>query len=234
MKILPLSLVFLSATAFGSSLTATITDSDSQTWNNGTWTMVIYSPNGTPTVNGVPLTAAQRSLSGTLSSSGVLSATVTDTSTIAPSGALWTFTICPNATSGCFTANLGVTGTSPDLSSTLSALAKGPRYPAGPAAYGYLDVEVVTTPAPGGTYYNVTNQVQRIWNGSAWANSGGGGGTGTVTSVSVTPANGVSGTVATPNTTPAITLTVGPTPISGALADYVFTAGTGTTVTDIT
>src|SRR5262245_20759736 len=38
---------------------------------------------------------------------------------------------------------------------------------------------------------------------------GGGGGSGTVTSVSVTTANGVSGTVATPTTTPAITLTLG-------------------------
>jgi hypothetical protein len=37
----------------------------------------------------------------------------------------------------------------------------------------------------------------------------GGGGSGTVTSVSVTSANGVSGSVATPTTTPAITLTLG-------------------------
>lgn len=37
---------------------------------------------------------------------------------------------------------------------------------------------------------------------------GGGGGSGTVTSVSVVTANGVSGTVANPTTTPAITLTV--------------------------
>ncbi len=38
---------------------------------------------------------------------------------------------------------------------------------------------------------------------------GGGGGSGTVTSVSVTTANGVSGTVANPTTTPAITLSLG-------------------------
>jgi len=52
---------------------------------------------------------------------------------------------------------------------------------------------------------------------------GGGGGSGTVTSVSVTTANGVSGSVATPTTTPAITLTLGaitPTSIvaSGAIS----------------
>jgi|GEM_PF-6373157 len=42
-----------------------------------------------------------------------------------------------------------------------------------------------------------------------WAACGGGGGIGTVTSVSVTSAGGVSGTVATATTTPAITLTLG-------------------------
>lgn len=45
-------------------------------------------------------------------------------------------------------------------------------------------------------------------------------GTGTVTSVSVTTANGVSGTVATSTTTPAITLTLGAiTPTTGAFSD---------------
>ena len=46
------------------------------------------------------------------------------------------------------------------------------------------------------------------YNGSAWVNSSESG-LGTVTSVSVTTANGVSGTVATATTTPAITLTLG-------------------------
>lgn len=47
------------------------------------------------------------------------------------------------------------------------------------------------------------------YNGSTWASVGGGGGSGTVTSVSVVTANGVSGTVATATTTPAITVTLG-------------------------
>lgn len=52
-------------------------------------------------------------------------------------------------------------------------------------------------------------------------------GTGSVTSVSVTTANGVSGVVATPTTTPAITLTLGaitPTTVNG----ITLTTGTGT------
>jgi hypothetical protein len=54
--------------------------------------------------------------------------------------------------------------------------------------------------------------------GIKWITGGGGGGSGTVTSVSVVTANGVSGSVATDTTTPAITLTLGaitPTTVNG-------------------
>lgn len=54
------------------------------------------------------------------------------------------------------------------------------------------------------------------------AGSGGGGGTGSVTTVSVTTANGVSGSVANPTTTPAITLALGAiTPSSVAASGAV-------------
>jgi hypothetical protein len=57
---------------------------------------------------------------------------------------------------------------------------------------------------------------------STWG--GGGGGSGTVTSVSVTTANGVSGSVATPTTTPAITLTLGAITPSSVNASGTITA----------
>lgn len=62
-----------------------------------------------------------------------------------------------------------------------------------------------------------------LWTGSAWTQVfGGGSGSGTVTSVSVTTANGVSGSVANPTTTPAITLTLGAiTPSSVAASGTV-------------
>jgi hypothetical protein len=64
----------------------------------------------------------------------------------------------------------------------------------------------------------------------------GGGGSGTVTSVSVTTANGVSGSVATATTTPAITLTLGAiTPSSvSATGASTFTAASGNTLTNPT
>lgn len=64
------------------------------------------------------------------------------------------------------------------------------------------------------------------------AGGGGGGGSGTVTSVSVVSANGVSGTVATATTTPAITLTLGaitPTSVNG-----VVISGSGTPTLAVT
>lgn len=61
---------------------------------------------------------------------------------------------------------------------------------------------------------------------------------GTVTSVSVTTANGVSGSVATATSTPAITITLGaitPTSVAatGALSGTTLTVGSGTTTSDV-
>ncbi len=62
----------------------------------------------------------------------------------------------------------------------------------------------------GSIRYVEFNETLYTYDGSVWAAvAGGGGGSGTVTSVSVVTAHGVSGTVATATTTPAITLTLG-------------------------
>lgn len=86
------------------------------------------------------------------------------------------------------------------------------------ALYGLSDV-LIASPTNGQvlTYDSATG----LWKNAA--GGGGGGGSGTVTSVSVTTANGVSGSVANSTTTPAITLTLGaitPTTIvaSGAIS----------------
>jgi hypothetical protein len=69
---------------------------------------------------------------------------------------------------------------------------------------------------------------------------GGGGGSGTVTSVSVATANGVSGSVANPTTTPSITITLGaitPTSVNGltlAAQSNGFTIAGGTTPATLT
>jgi len=166
-----------------SSLTATITDSDTQTWNNGSWTATLVNPvpQIPPSINGTPLTSAQQHLSGSMSSSGVITGTFSDNNYIVPAGTTWQFTICPNASVACSTGSTTVTGVSPNLSATLSAFVTAPRFPASSNAYGYRDAEVSPTPLPGGTYYNTGSlAVWRQWNGSAWTSVGGGGGGGTI------------------------------------------------------
>ena len=72
-------------------------------------------------------------------------------------------------------------------------------------ALGFMPIDVATKGVAGGVAsLDGSGKVP-----SSQLPSGGGGGSGTVTSVSVVTANGVSGTVATSTTTPAITLTLG-------------------------
>lgn len=69
------------------------------------------------------------------------------------------------------------------------------------------------TPLEGMQVSNVTSNTLDYYDGTSWVQFSAGGG-GTVTSVSVVSANGLAGTVATPTTTPAITLS---TTITGIL-----------------
>ncbi|MDB5222479.1 MAG: hypothetical protein JWN83_1146 [Chitinophagaceae bacterium] len=79
--------------------------------------------------------------------------------------------------------------------------------------------DAISSPATGLVIYNISTNLLNFYNGSSWQISGGGTG---VSSVSVTTANGVSGTVANATTTPAITLTLGAiTPTSVAASGTV-------------
>lgn len=162
-----LAILLFSGTAFAgtSAVTATITDSDSQTWNSGKWTATLNSPNGPPTISGVRVTATF--FSGSLSSSGVLTQTMTDTSTLDQSGATWCFVITPNASATAGGTCLAVTGATPNLSTALSASVKAPRFAPGLSAYGYLDAEI-TNSVLGSSYYNVTTPCYRQFSQSGW------------------------------------------------------------------
>lgn len=162
------------ASAQSTSVTATITDHpDGQTWNNGTVTAT-FIPG--PVQSFVwPGGAIPNQVSAVMNGSGTFTMSLPDNSTITPIGSTWNFSICPNASTHCVSAQIAVTGGSEDLSSQLSAVAASPRFPAGSSSYGYLDVEIFPIPLQGGVYWNVTNLVQRIWTGTEWVNQGGGG-----------------------------------------------------------
>lgn len=176
--------VFLTAACFAqtTAVTATLTDSDSQTWNNGSYVITFVPAYGVPgpyTWNGGH--DFTRQFRGSLNGSGVLSVSIPDSSYINPSGSKWEFTLCPYASFSCSQITIPVTGASVDLSATLSAALTAPRFGAGPNAYGYLDIEVGTPAAPllpGAQYFNVVSLTERCWNTSIWQNCGGGGGGG--------------------------------------------------------
>src|SRR5271168_2094460 len=122
-------------------ISGTITDSDAQSWNNGTFSAYLYSPNGIPSYLGTLVPTA--TFNGTLSGAGALisSGQFYNTNTITPSGAMYTVTVCSNTSAPCSTFNIPTTSGTQVISS-INSLIAAPRFPASPTAYGYLDAEV--------------------------------------------------------------------------------------------
>jgi len=176
-----LSLLAFGATAQTTNLTIQVTDTGSQSWNNGTWSVVLVSPPGAipfgPPFNNIGTTTPvpNQTQSGSLSATGSATMTLTQNTGITPTNSQWRFTVCSQATSPCFTQFVTVTATTTATITPPVILVQ-----AGPNAVAYADSEVVA--GVGGTYYNVTLIQQRICQVvtgatcTTWANIGGGGG----------------------------------------------------------
>jgi hypothetical protein len=116
MRKLLLLLVLLSlfyaprASAQATNLSGTVTDTASQTWNNGTYNFqFVPGNNATPSVwTGGPLTLA---FNGALDASGNYSLSIPSNNAITPVGSYWRLTVC-SATVGpvCSTINVTTTG----------------------------------------------------------------------------------------------------------------------------
>src|ERR1700677_3626085 len=175
-KILALLLLFVGTLAFAqtSNLTATVTDSDTQTWNNGTYTISFVPPSGYTgsiyTFNGSPWTPPTP-ITGALSGSGVFTYNgLPRNDYILPVGSHWQFTFQPMASFGPSSTQLFVNNGTMNIGSSLVLV--GPRFPAGNLyglAYGYLDVEIKPAAGIGQFYWDGTLDCQRIWNGTEWA-----------------------------------------------------------------
>lgn len=169
-------LFFFAACGFSQTVavTATVIDNDSQTWNNGNWVAIMFSPNGPPTIHSVPLTSAQQFARGNMSSSGVLTASLIGNDVTDQGGDYWQFTVCPNAAvTACNNVNVMITGTSIDISTAIHAGISSPRFMAGDGAFGYTIDELSPTPTPGAWYYNVNLGAVCQLNLAGWVCSSG-------------------------------------------------------------
>jgi hypothetical protein len=184
-------ILMLSAVVCGAqttAVTATITDSDTTVWINAGWNIQFVPAPNYPnlnqyTINGVSLISntynSYLNQTGTASGAGVITVTLLDNNQISPRGSTWRFIVQSqtSAPATSYTPTL-VTGASESLTTYLSSNSIAPRFPAASAntAFGYADVEVTPTPQPGGMYYNVVSNANRIWNGASWSAASGGAG----------------------------------------------------------
>src|SRR5579859_2538287 len=164
--ILLASLLLLSSLCLGQSTTVTLqaTDTpDNQQWFNGSWTAILLPPAGAgnntqyllPNGNPVP----NISQKGTLNGTGGATLTLTPNTAITPTGTQWTISVCPQASSPCFSqivfifgATQTVTITPPSIRINISnSIAQ---------VLGYADGEINT--GIGQFYYNLTSNVIRV------------------------------------------------------------------------
>ena len=156
-------------------LSATVTDSDSQAWANGTYVLTfVYNPAG-----GVPVVAGQAftlTFSGTLDGTGSFSQVVTSTTGTTPAtnppASGWSLKVCPQmANTPCYsTTPLAVTGASQSITTQINAVIVAPRIAVNSLAGAYNDTEV---PGVGGSqYFRVTDNTFRCFT-TAWGSCGG-------------------------------------------------------------
>lgn len=178
--LIALILESLTLCAQNTNVTATIVDSTSQPWNNGSYS-ITFVPN--PSQPGPYYWQGSQFVpqkyTGSMNGSGTLTVTLPDNNTITPSGSQWAFVLCANTSAACSTITIPVTGASEDLSSIFSSRVTPPLLYSSPMPRAYSSSEIyIPPPNQGGQYYNVTQNLPYFWNGMEWFALGG-----TVTSV---------------------------------------------------
>ena len=187
------------AIAQNTNVSATIQDPSGQLFKNGNYIATFRrNPNSgsiQPRYSGSGLLINEGPFQGAISASGTFSVTLADVNQVSPSGGQWTFVLCPNASVGCTTVNISVTGASQNISSLANAAIPLLRVsPGGPLARIYKDDEVQG--GPGNSWLDVTLNVLKYidTNGviQTIGSGGGGGGCGAGSCIVNNPGPGVS------------------------------------------
>lgn len=123
-KLFVLIFVFFSLVGFSFTQTATIngviTDASGQIWANGTWTLAFRAApsNPGPYVTNPGRQNFTQRYSGVLDSNGSMSQSgVQRNDYISPLLSTWLFTICPNASSNCFSSVISITSNNVSINS---------------------------------------------------------------------------------------------------------------------
>lgn len=170
-----LLITLATTTVFAQTTSVTIqaTDADGQTWNNGTWAAQLLPASGItgPFFIKGTTTPVPNNLGGALNGSGSATATFTSTTNIAPAGTQWQITVCPQATSVCFTQSTTIQGASQNVTINPPAIRISLT---APTLYttAYQDIELANPPI-GGQYFNLTSLSYRVWTGISWTTATG-------------------------------------------------------------
>lgn len=186
-KLILFLFLVLSSFIFGQSTVVTfqVTDTpDNQAWNNGTWTVQLQPLTGNITntnfiIVGTTTPVPNIIQSGLLNGSGGGSVTLTPNSAINPIGSQWNFTVCPQASTSCFSQTIFIFGTT----QTITIAPPSIRINALKMILAYADPEVNT--GVGQIYYNLNTGnlrvcTQVICNGSGFSTIAGSGGNGCI------------------------------------------------------
>jgi hypothetical protein len=209
----------LGANAQTTNITLQVTDAGGQSWNNGTWTVVLSSPPGVSpygppffilgTSNPVP----NQTQSGVLSGTGSGTMTLTQNSGIAPALSQWKYTVCPQAnTNQCFTQSVTITAVT-----TVTLTPPAISVQAGLTTTAYSSSEVVGF--IGQQYYDLTLGQTQICTSPAFGQCVTWSPTGGISNVSSLPA------LCTPGVTPPVNLTTPPYGIYFCSATNTWTLG---------
>jgi hypothetical protein len=218
--------MMLAMCAFGqhTTVSGTITDAGGQSWAFGTYKISFFS-NALPGpffLAGAPFDPGT-TFSGALNSSGSFSGvSVPSSNFITPVGTAWFVTVCPAATSACFTKTIPITGATMNLTGLVVPPALNVPANQYNQAAAYQDSQIVG-PYLGFTYYNLTDSTLHVCTGATactWVSVSGGGTnilplnntfTGTLNTF-----NGVSATSFTDVGMPSSTLPICPNGAGGA------------------
>jgi Pectate lyase superfamily protein len=170
--------------AFGqhTTVSATIQDANGQAFAFGTYKISFFSNGlgGPFFLAGAPFDPGT-TFSGVLDSTGSFAGvSVPSSNFITPVGTAWFVTVCPAATTACFTKTIPITGGTMNLTGLVVPPAVGVPASQYNQAAAYRDTEI-QGPYLGFTYYNLTDSTLHVCTGATactWVSVGSGGGGG--------------------------------------------------------